>query len=66
MYANRIPFTRDAHKGPKADKPAPKKASKPVVEESAIAEPAKIEVEPIDLITEVESDEPAEETNGNA
>ena len=62
MYANRIPFTRDGNKGPQpASKPVKKAAPKPVVEE-----PAKIEVEPVDLITEPQAEEtPEETTDGN-
>lgn len=62
MYANRIPFTRDGHKGPQpASKPAKKTAAKPVVEE-----PAKIEVETVDLITEPQAEEITEEpTDGD-
>jgi hypothetical protein len=65
MYANRIPFTRDGHKGPVASKTATKKATKPAVVESVVEEPAKIELEPIDLIIEAEAPEVSEETNGN-
>jgi hypothetical protein len=50
MYANRIPFTRDSTKGPKAPKKVTKKSTKPVEVESVIEEPAKLEV--IDLVTE--------------
>lgn len=58
MYSNRIPFTRSEQKGPQAPKRIP--ASKP-----AIKEPAKIEVEPVDLLTtevEPEAQETLEET----
>lgn len=61
MYANRIPFTRDTHKGPKQAETVPKKTKKSIVVESAVVEPAKIDLEPIDLIIEVEAAEIAEE-----
>lgn len=63
MYIHRIPFTRDSQKGPKGPEKAAKKAPapKPIVEE-----PAKIEAEPIDLITEPQAEEITEEiTDGN-
>jgi hypothetical protein len=61
MYVSRIPFTRDTNKGPQPVGKKSKKATKPVVVESVIEEPAKIEV--IDEITEpaeVTSEEPTD------
>lgn len=65
MYAKRIPFTRDTNKGPQPIKKSSKKASKPVVEETVIEEPAKIEV--VDEITEPTPELVIEEeTNGES
>lgn len=57
MYASRVPFTRDGHKGPKAVATKANKATTPK------PEPAKIEVEAeaIDLITEPQAEEIAED-----
>lgn len=65
MYASKVPFTRDGSKGPKAVSAKAKKsaAPKPVVEEAAKIE---VEAQSIDLITEPQAEEIAEEiTHGN-
>lgn len=64
MYSNKSPYKYQGTKGPQPVGKTSKKVSKPVVEESIIEEPAKIEV--IDEVTEPISMPVAEETNGES
>ena len=64
MYSNKTPYKYAGTKGPQPVGKVSKKAPKPVVEETVIEEPAKIEV--IDEVTEPIFTPVTEETNGES